>query len=56
MKNLFTIFILFLGLGVVNAQEKKPTKDETINFIERILSDSYGMAGSVTELKYIQMD
>lgn len=51
MKNLLTIFILFLGLGLVNAQEKKPTKEETINFIERILNTSHNMNGPVSEFK-----
>lgn len=33
MKKLLVLFTLFLGLGLTNAQESKPTKQETIQFI-----------------------
>ncbi len=33
MKNLLILFTFFLGLGLTNAQESKPTKQETIQFI-----------------------
>lgn len=34
MKNVFIIFVLFLGLGMANAQEKKAlTFDETVKYI-----------------------
>lgn len=33
MKKLITLFVLFLGLGLANAQETKPTFDETVNYI-----------------------
>lgn len=33
MKKLIILFVLFLGLGIANAQDKKPTFDETVNYI-----------------------
>lgn len=43
MKNLITIFVLFLSIGITNAQGPKPTLDETVNYINEIISDSKGM-------------
>lgn len=38
MKNLLTLFVLFLGLGLASAQEKKAlTFDETIIYLKRSL-------------------
>ena len=40
MKNVLTLFVLFLGLGVANAQEKKElTNEETVNYLNKKLSE-----------------
>jgi|GEM_PF-3030783 len=40
MKKLITLFVLFLGLGLANAQETKPTFDETVNYINNIFKEN----------------
>ncbi len=51
MKNLLILFALFLGLGSASTQTQKPTKEETIAFIERTLNNSYNSAGPVSEFR-----
>lgn len=42
MKNLLTILVIFLGLGLANAQEKKAlTLDETVTYINNMFKE-YG--------------
>lgn len=44
MKNLFTLFVLFLGLGTqfLQAQNSSPLKkQETIDYIEKVYKESY---------------
>lgn len=43
MKNLFTLLAIFLGLGLASAQDKKPTLDETVKYINDILTVSNGI-------------
>ena len=38
MKNLLTLFVLFLGLGMANAQNL--SFDETVNYINKILEEN----------------
>ena len=40
MKNLLTLFVLFLGLGMLNSQEKKElTKEETVTYLNKKLDE-----------------
>lgn len=41
MKKLITLFVLFLGLGLANAQETKPTKDETVKYINDLYKKAF---------------
>lgn len=38
MKNLITLLTIFLWLGLASAQDKKPTKEETIEFLTNTLN------------------
>jgi len=49
MKNLLTLFAIFLITGIANAQNTKPTLEETVNFIVRTLNNSYNAMGPVSE-------
>ena len=40
MKNLFILFTIILGVGVASAQDKKPTKEETVDYIKNTIVNS----------------
>ncbi|AZI55569.1 hypothetical protein EIB75_10050 [Epilithonimonas vandammei] len=65
MKNLLTLLALFFGLGLGSAQDKKPTLDETVKYINDILTVSNGVFGRsndktgyaiITEQKFLLQD
>lgn len=43
MKKLITLFVLFLSIGIANAQGSKPTLAETVNYINEVISGSTGV-------------
>lgn len=45
MKKLITVFVLFLGLGLGLAQEKKPTFEETVIYIDNIVGKNKSTLG-----------
>ena len=56
MKKLLTICLLLATAFTVNAQEKKPTKEETIAFMKRTLELSIGSEFNYTYTTKISFD
>ncbi|TVZ59289.1 hypothetical protein NA63_1817 [Flavobacteriaceae bacterium MAR_2010_105] len=56
MKKLLTICLIMVTTFVINAQDKKPTKEETIAFINRTIESSIGSEYNYTYTTKISFD
>ena len=56
MKKLITICLIMATVFTVNAQDRKPTKEETISFMKRVLESTVGYVapskGQLLEVKF----